>query len=467
VSGTRAPGGADPRLWGGRFAGGPADAFDRLNASLSVDRRLWAQDVAGSRAHARMLAACGILEEEDAEAILAGLDEIESELASGDFAFAPTDEDIHTAVERRLTEIAGDAGRRLHTARSRNDQVITDTLLYLRERGTAQAGALRALGEAIIRQAEAHVDTLVPGLTHGQRAQPVRLAHHLLAYVWMLARDVARLRAALAATEECPLGSGALSGVGFPVDRAMVARELGFARPTPNSLDAVGSRDALVDYLHFAALLGVHLSRLGAELVIWASDDVGFVALDDAYTSGSSMLPQKKNPDAAELARAKAPRLVADLAGMLGMLTGLPLAYNKDLQEDKHFLFDAVDTIDLLLPAMTGMVGTAAFRRERMAEAVGGGFLAATDLADHLVREGWPFRRAHEAVGRLVRACLDAGVGLEDAGPAEIAAAGLEGVGLPELSAEASVETKAVPGGTALAPVLEQLDAARAAVEAW
>jgi argininosuccinate lyase len=247
----------------------------------------------------------------------------------------------------------------------------------------------------------------------------------------------------------------------------MVARELGFARPTPNSLDAVGSRDALVDYLHFAALLGVHLSRLGAELVIWASDDVGFVALDDAYTSGSSMLPQKKNPDAAELARAKAPRLVADLAGMLGMLTGLPLAYNKDLQEDKHFLFDAVDTIDLLLPAMTGMVGTAAFRRERMAEAVGGGFLAATDLADHLVREGWPFRRAHEAVGRLVRACLDAGVGLEDAGPAEIAAAGLEGVGLPELSAEASVETKAVPGGTALAPVLEQLDAARAAVEAW
>jgi argininosuccinate lyase len=283
----------------------------------------------------------------------------------------------------------------------------------------------------------------------------------------MLDRDVGRLRAAVAATAECPLGSGALAGVGFPVDREMVARELGFERPTANSLDAVGSRDALVDYLHFAAQLGVHLSRLGAELVMWASEEVGFVALDEGYASGSSMLPQKKNPDAAELARAKAPRLVADLAGLLGVLSGLPLAYNKDLQEDKHFLFDAVDTVEDLLPAMSGMVATATFQSERMAAAAAEGYGAATDLADHLVRLGWPFRRAHEAVGRLVRACLERRIALDEAGAAEVAAAGLEGVALPELTAEASVEAKAVPGGTARACVLEELDAARAAVEAW
>jgi argininosuccinate lyase len=458
---------SEGRLWGGRFAARSAEAFDRLNSSLAVDRRLWPFDVAGSRAHARMLAAQGIISSQDAEDIDAGLARIAGELGSGDFAFLPDDEDIHTAVERRLTELAGDAGRRLHTARSRNDQVITDTLLYLRDRCAAQREMLRAFGEALVRQAEAHVDTLLPGYTHSQRAQPVRLAHHLLAYVWMLERDRTRLAHVVAATAECPLGSGALAGVGFPVDRAGVAAALGFERPTPNSIDAVGSRDALVDYLHFAAQLGVHLSRLGSEIVAWAGDDLGFVELDDAFSSGSSMLPQKKNPDAAELARAKAPRLTADLSGLLGVLAGLPLAYNKDLQEDKVYLFDAVDTVELLLPAMTGMLVSASFRADRMGAAVSGGFLAATDLADHLVRLGWPFRRAHEAVGRLVRACLEGGVGLDGAGPAEIAAAGLEGVELPELTAEASVEAKAVPGGTARAAVLDQLDQARAAVASW
>jgi argininosuccinate lyase len=456
-----------PRLWGGRFAAGSAEAFDRLNSSLEVDRRLWPQDLAASRAHASMLAAQGIISGEDADAIAAGLARIEDELAGGDFAFLPSDEDIHTAVERRLTELVGDAGRRLHTARSRNDQVITDVLLYLRDRATAQRALLQDLAEALLRQAEEHVDTLLPGYTHGQRAQSVRLAHHLLAYVWMLGRDRARLEHVVAATGECPLGSGALAGVGFPVDREAVADDLGFERPTPNSLDAVSSRDALVDYLHFAAQLGVHLSRFGAEVVLWASDEHGFVALDDAYASGSSMLPQKKNPDAAELARAKAPRLTADLAGLLGVLHGLPLAYNKDLQEDKAYLFDAVDTVDLLLPAVTGMIATADFRRDRMAAAVTGGALAATDLADHLVTLGWPFRRAHEAVGRLVRACLERGVGLEDAGPEELAAAGLDEVAPPPLTAEASVEAKAAPGGTARAAVLDELDAARAMVAGW
>ena len=455
------------RLWGGRFGAGSAEAFDRLNSSLAVDRRLWPQDLAASRAHARMLGAQGIIPAEDAAAIDDGLVRIAHELESGGFAFRDSDEDIHTAVERRLTELVGDPGRRLHTARSRNDQVITDTLLHLREQAVGQIGLLRGLGQALLAQAERHIDTLLPGYTHSQRAQPVRLAHHLLAYVWMLDRDRARLGHAIDATAECPLGSGALSGVGFPIDREATAAELGFAGPSPNSLDAVGSRDALIDYLHFAAQLGVHLSRLGAEIVTWASDETGFVELDDSFTSGSSMLPQKKNPDAAELARAKAPRLQADLVGLLGVMSGLPLAYNKDLQEDKEYLFDAIDTVDLLLPAMTGMIAGAAFRVDRMAAAVTGGFLAATDLADHLVTLGWPFRRAHEAVGRLVRACIERGVGLEAAAPEDVAAAGLAGIALPPLTAEASVEAKRAPGGTARAAVLDQLRAARARVAAW
>ena len=455
-------------MWGGRFAGTPADAFDRLNASLPIDRRMWAEDIACSRAHARMLGARSIVSEQDSAAILAGLDRVEEELASGGFAFAPGDEDIHTAIERRLTELVGDAGRRLHTARSRNDQVATDTLLWIRGRCEGQRAPLRALAEALLGQAQRHLDTIMPGYTHLQRAQPIRLAHHLLAYVWMLRRDRVRLDAATsAATAECPLGSGALAGVGFPIDREMVARELGFDRPSPNSLDAVGSRDALCDYLSFAAQLGAHLSRLGAELVWWSAEEVGFVELPDAFTSGSSMLPQKKNADAAELARAKAPRLAADLSGLLGVTSGLPLAYNKDLQEDKGYLFDAADTVDLLLPAMTGMLAGATFRTDRMAAACSGGTMAATDLADHLVRLGWPFRRAHEAVGAVVRSVVERGAGLEDATRDELEAAGLEGLELPLLTPEGSVEAKAVPGGTARAMVVQQLDAACTEVAAW
>ncbi len=455
------------RLWGGRFGAASHEAFDRLNVSLDLDRRMWRQDIEGSRVHARMLADTGIIPAADGAAIDAGLTAIAAEMESGEFVFLPSDEDIHTAVERRLTEIAGDAGRRLHTARSRNDQVITDVLLYLRERCGIQAAMLGDLAEALLGQAERHVDTVMPGYTHLQHAQPVRLAHHLLAYVWMLDRDRRRLAAVVDACAECPLGSGALAGVGFPVDRQAVAEGLGFAAPTPNSMDAVGSRDALVDYLHFAAQLGVHLSRLGAELVIWAGDEVGFVEVADAFASGSSMLPHKKNPDAAELARAKAHRLTADLAGLLGVLSGLPLAYNKDLQEDKHFLFDAIDTVETLLPAVSGMLATATFRADRMRAATDGGFLAATDLADALVARGWPFRRAHEAVGTLVRALGDRGLGLADATTADLAAAGVEGVDPAILSVEASIEAKRALGGTGRAPVMEQLRAARGRVAAW
>lgn len=455
------------RLWGGRFEGSSAEAFDALNASLPVDRRLWREDVRGSRAHARMLGATGIISADDAAAIDAGLQQVVDELAAGTFRFVAGDEDIHTAVERRLTEITGDAGRRLHTGRSRNDQVITDTLLWLRTRAEDQSAALADLTRALIARAREHVDTLVPGYTHLQRAQPVRLAHHLLAYAWMLDRDHRRLAFAIESASESPLGSGALAGSGFAIDRDMTAAELGFRGITQNSMDAVGSRDALLDYLAFAAQLGVHLSRLGAEFVWWSSEEVGFVVLEDAYASGSSMLPQKKNPDAAELARAKASRLSADLSGLLGVLSGLPLAYNKDLQDDKHYVFDAADTLDLLLPAMTGMVQTTTFRAEVMNAAADEGFLAATDLADHLVREGWPFRRAHEAVGALVRACSERGTGLVGATPEDLAAAGLGDVAIPDLGARASVEAKDVPGGTARERVLAQADVIEQRVADW
>jgi len=456
------------RLWGGRFAGGPAEAFDRLNASFAVDSRMWAHDIAGSRAHVRMLVQTGVLSAQDGQAIADGLDRVEAEFREGTFAVQPSDEDIHTAVERRLTELVGDAGRRLHTGRSRNDQVATDVLLYLRDAVDAQRAAIAELAGVLIAQADRHLDTLLPGYTHLQRAQPVRLAHHLLAYVQMLIRDQRRFAQVREdSLAESPLGAGALSGVGFPIDRELTAAELGFTRPSANSLDSVATRDALADYLHAAATLCVHISRLGEELVLWASEEVDFVELSDAFTSGSSMLPQKKNPDAAELARAKASRVVADYAGLQTLLAKLPLAYNKDLQEDKHFLFDAVDTLDVLLPALAGMLAEANFRTDRMAAACEDGYLAATDLADHLVRAGWPFRRAHEAVGVLVRACLARGVGLPDATAEEIAAAGLADVELPDLSAAASAEAKISFGGTSRARVQEQLAAARAEVARW
>jgi argininosuccinate lyase len=440
-----------------RFREPQDPAFQALNASIGFDRRLWQHDIAQSRAHARMLAAQGVLSAEDRDALLAGLDAVETELRAGTFGFAPDDEDIHMAVERRLTELAGPVGGTLHTARSRNDQVATDVALFTREAARSGADAVTALMAAMIEAAERHLDWPLPGYTHLQRAQPVYLSHHLLAYVWMLERDRARLRFAAEQTAALPLGAGALAGVNFDTDRAAVATELGFERVAPNSIDAVSNRDFVLDYLGAAATCATHLSRLGAELVLWSSEEFGFVELPDAWTSGSSIMPQKKNPDAAELLRAKAPRIVAHLAALHGVMHALPLTYNKDMQEDKEHLFDAVDTLGLCLAAATGMVAGARFRRERMAAAAADELIAATDLADLLVKRGTPFREAHGVVAGLVREAVESGRSL-----AEVAVPALGEDAAVVLERSSWLESKVSEGGTSLARVREQLERARA-----
>jgi argininosuccinate lyase len=440
-----------------RFREPQDPAFQALNASISFDRRLWPYDVAQSRAHARMLAARGIVSAEDRDALLAGLDAVEAELRDGTFGFAPDDEDIHMAVERRLTELAGPVGGRLHTARSRNDQVATDVALFTRDAARSGVDAVSALMAALIDAAERHLDWPLPGYTHLQRAQPVYLSHHLLAYVWMLERDRARLRFAAEQTAALPLGAGALAGVNFDTDRGAVAAELGFERVAPNSIDAVSNRDFVLDYLGAAATCATHLSRLGGELVLWSTEEFGFVELPDAWTSGSSIMPQKKNPDAAELLRAKAPRIVAHLGALHGVMHALPLTYNKDLQEDKEHLFDAVDTLGLCLAAATGMIAGARFQRERMASAAADELIAATDLADLLVKRGTPFREAHGVVAGLVREAVDSGRPL-----AEVAVPALGEDAADVLERSSWLESKVSEGGTSLARVREQLERARA-----
>jgi argininosuccinate lyase len=440
-----------------RFREPQDPAFQALNASIDFDRRLWPHDVAQSRAHARMLAAQGVLSHEDRDALLAGLEAVEAELREGRFPFAADDEDIHMAVERRLTELAGPVGGRLHTARSRNDQVATDVALFTREAALAGVDAVTALMAALTDAAERHLDWPLPGYTHLQRAQPVYLSHHLLAYVWMLERDRARLRFAAGQTAALPLGAGALAGVNFDTDRGAVAAELGFERVAPNSIDAVSNRDFVLDYLGAAATCATHLSRLGAELVLWSSEEFGFVELPDAWTSGSSIMPQKKNPDAAELLRAKAPRIVAHLTALHGVMHALPLTYNKDMQEDKEHLFDAVDTLGLTLAAATGMVAGARFRRERMAAAAADELIAATDLADLLVKRGMPFREAHGVIAGLVREAVESGRSL-----AEVAVPALGEDAAAVLERSSWLESKVSEGGTSLARVREQLERARA-----
>jgi argininosuccinate lyase len=439
-----------------RFREPQDPAFQALNASIEFDRRLWPHDIAQSRAHARMLAAQGIVSEADRDALLAGLDAVEAELREGTFPFAPDDEDIHMAIERRLTEVAGPVGGRLHTARSRNDQVATDVALFTRAAAREAEAAITALIAALVEAAEHHVDWPLPGYTHLQRAQPVYLSHHLLAYVWMLERDRIRFDFAARSTAALPLGAGALAGVNFETDRAAVAAELGFDRVAPNSVDAVSNRDFVLDYLAAAATCATHLSRLGAELVLWSSQEFGFVELPDAWTSGSSIMPQKKNPDAAELLRAKAPRIVGHLSALHGVLHALPLTYNKDLQEDKEHLFDAADTLALCLAAATGMVAGARFDRERMAAAAADELIAATDLADLLVKGGMPFREAHGVVAGLVREAVDSGRSL-----AEVAVPALGDEAAEVLSQSSWLESKVSEGGTALARVREQLERAR------
>jgi len=452
-----------------RFSEPQDPIFRRLNTSLSFDQRLWPYDIQGSRAHARMLAARAILSDEERDALLAALDAVEAELAGGTFAFEEDDEDIHMAVERRVTQIAGPVGGKLHTARSRNDQVATDVALFTRDAAGHATRAIDALAAALVAAAEAHLDWPLPGYTHLQRAQPVYLSHHLLAYVWMLLRDRERFAFAAAQTAALPLGAGALAGVNFDTDRAAVAGELGFDRVAPNSIDAVSNRDFVLDYLGAAATCTTHLSRLGAELVLWSSEEFGFVTLPDAWTSGSSIMPQKKNPDAAELLRAKAPRVVAHLGALHGVMHALPLTYNKDLQEDKEHLFDTVDTLDLCLAAATGMIGGARFHRERMSAAASDDLIAATDVADHLVKQGVPFRECHGIVAGLVRVAVDSGRSLAELSDAELAGASarLDPAAFRALLRQrAWLESKVSEGGTSLARVREQLAAARAALSA-
>jgi argininosuccinate lyase len=451
-----------------RFSQPQDPDFARLNRSLDFDRRLWPYDIAQSRAHVKMLAAQGIIEEADRDALLASLEQVDEELAGGVFAFLDDDEDIHIAIERRVSEIAGSVGGKLHTARSRNDQVATDVMMFVREHALAAVAATESLMRALLAAAERHADWPMPGYTHLQRAQPVYLGHHLLAYFWMLDRDRQRFQFVVGQCAKLPLGAGALAGVNFDTDREAVARELGFEGVSENSIDAVSNRDFALDLLSACATCATHLSRLGAELVLWSSEEFGFARLPDAWSSGSSIMPQKKNPDAAELMRAKAPRVSAHLGALHGVMHGLPLTYNKDMQEDKEHLFDAVDTLELSLAAAQGMIEAVEFDRERLASAAADELIAATDVADLLVRRGVPFREAHGIVGGLVRAALDSGRRLSDFTPEELRehSAVLDGDFFAVLEQRSWLESKTSYGGTSSARVREQLQAARAALSA-
>jgi argininosuccinate lyase len=442
-------------LWQGRFGGeGPADELLAFTVSLHFDRRLAGDDVEGSKAHVRGLERVGVLDEHEASILLAALNRVAEELAEGTFVFAPSDEDIHTAIERRVTEIAGPVGARVHTGRSRNDQVATALRLFTKRELLAVATAVVTLQRVLQERATEVQDAYLPGYTHLQRAQPVLLAHHLLAHGWALARDIDRLLDARRRLDVSPLGAGALAGSSLPLDPDAVADDLGFAGRFENSLDAVSDRDFVAEALFALALLGVHLSRIGEEVVVWSSDEFGFLRLDDAYATGSSMLPQKKNPDVAELARGKAGRLIGNLTGLLATLKGLPLAYNRDLQEDKEPLFDSLDQVRLGLAALTGLLATVTFDTDRMQEAADTPTSSAVDLAEWLVGKGLPFRQAHEIVGGLVRASLERHVPLPELVEAH-----------PDLGTDAlfllepgtAISRRTTPGGAGPKPVAEQL----------
>jgi argininosuccinate lyase len=449
-----------------RFDSPQDPLFQAMNSSVSFDYRLAPYDLAQSLAHARMLASRSIIGKDDLAELERGLAAVRREIDEDTFEVQPGDEDIHMAIERRLIEIVGPVGGKLHTARSRNDQVATDVAMFTRAHALTAKELIGELMAALLDVADRHLDWAMPGYTHLQRAQPVYLSHHLLAYFWKLRRDRTRFDAAMAGAGELPLGAGALAGVNFETDRAAVAHELAFPDVAQNSIDAVSNRDFVLDYLAAAATCSTHLSQLGAEIVLWSSDEFGFCELPDAWASGSSIMPQKKNPDAAELLRAKAPRVVGHLAALHGVLHGLPLTYNKDLQEDKEHLFDSVDTLELSLRAARGMLGGIEFDRERLAQAAADELLAATDVADLLVRRGVPFREAHGIVGGLVRRALGRGATLSELTDDELAelAPQLDGGLVEVLSEGAWLESKASEGGTALARVREQLERARGAL---
>ncbi|MHB9004333.1 MAG: argininosuccinate lyase [Coriobacteriia bacterium] len=449
--------------WGGRFERSPGRFLDEFGASLPVDRRLWAYDIKGSIAHARMLAQTDVISSADADAIEAGLSEIYREIRDGKFEWHTADEDVHMAIERALTERIGPAGGRLHTARSRNDQVALDARMYAKSAAIELLAASSALRDAMVELAESHRETIMPGYTHMQKAQPVLFAHHLLAYFWMLTRDATRFRHAFEAADVMPLGSAALAGTTFPIDRQYVAGRLGFSEVSPNSMDSVSDRDFLLDLTYACSVTMVHLSRLCEELILWSTDEFGFVTMDDTYSTGSSIMPQKKNPDFAELVRGKSGRVVGDLVGLLTVLKGLPLAYNKDMQEDKEGTFDAVDTTLAALTVVAGMIPSMHVNADRMLAGAHGGFTAATDLADHLARAGMPFREAHEVVGRLVLDLERQGRMLQDLSAQEYSAVhasfGPETPGVVEI--RNVVERRASEGGTGHDAVVIQLERAR------
>jgi len=401
-------------MWGGRFASGPAAVMEEINASIGFDRALYSQDIDGSIAHATMLAATGVISSADRDAIIDGLTTIRSEIETGTFTFSRALEDIHLNIEARLTELIGLAGGRLHTARSRNDQVALDFRMWVRDELRRTETALKALIGAFLGRAEEHARTVMPGFTHLQTAQPVTFGHHCMAYVEMFGRDLSRVRDALDRLDECPLGAAALAGTGFPIDRQMTAEALGFSGPTRNSIDTVSDRDFALEFLSVASICATHLSRLAEEIVIWSTPQFGFVTLSDAFSTGSSIMPQKKNPDAAELVRAKTGRINGAFIALSTVMKGLPLAYSKDMQEDKEQVFDAARALDLALAAMTGMVADLTVNEKAMKKAAGAGYSIATDLADWLVRElGLPFREAHHVTGRAVALASERGVGLE------------------------------------------------------
>ncbi|GAA4378695.1 argininosuccinate lyase [Paeniglutamicibacter cryotolerans] len=456
-------------LWGGRFAGGPADALAALSKSTHFDWRLARYDVAGSRAHARVLHTAGLLDDAELQGMIAALDQLDADVVSGAYTASESDEDVHGSLERGLIERAGTAlGGKLRAGRSRNDQIATLGRMFLRDHARIIARGVLDTIDALIAQAEAHPNAAMPGRTHLQHAQPILLSHHLLAHAWAMLRDVQRLadwdkRAAVS-----PYGSGALAGSSLGLDPNAVAAELGFDSAVWNSIDGTASRDVFAEFSWVAAMIGVDLSRVSEEVILWATKEFSFVTLDDAYSTGSSIMPQKKNPDVAELARGKAGRLIGDLTGLLATLKGLPLAYNRDLQEDKEPVFDAADTLELLLPAVSGMMATLVFNTERMAELAPLGFALATDIAEWLVRQGVPFREAHELSGAAVKLAESKGVELWDLTDAEYA--GISEHLTPEvrsvLSTEGSLNSRSAQGGTAPSAVAAQLDALKEQLDA-
>ena len=456
---TDKPESQENQMWGGRFSKGPDAIMEAINASIDIDKRLWREDIAGSKAHAKMLAATKVISEADAKAIMSGLDQISDEIEQGEFRFSSALEDIHMNIEARLKELIGDAGGRLHTARSRNDQVATDFRLWTRGICADTEAALKSLIHALATKAEKTSDFVMPGFTHLQTAQPITFGHHLLAYAEMLARDADRFRAARARMNECPLGAAALAGTSFPIDRNMTSSALGFDRPCANSLDAVSSRDFALDALAAAAICATHLSRLAEEIVLWTSPHFGFVRLSDAFSTGSSIMPQKRNPDAAELVRAKTGRMTASLNHLLTVMKGLPLAYSKDMQEDKATTFAAFDDLALSIAAMTGMITDLESDRDAMARAAGFGYSTATDLADWLVRVlGMPFRDAHHATGAIVAIAEKRQVSIDalDLKDMQSVAPQITQDVFSVLSVEASVASRTSYGGAAPQNVKEQ-----------